>query len=244
MIYVGLCVPHANKINPEFLRQLQYMQMANPLISYLMLEVDMMIIGKARTMCLEMGLAQVPRPDVFWFIDDDVMVPPHAHVLIDQAMALGVVSGTYYSRREPYTPQVYMLATEPQYEGRGKYWPKIDLPERGLYKVDAVGGGCLAIRTDVLLKMKDYYRELHWNEAQKIENPMIRRIVENLAPWFEFLDKCGEDMYFCEHVRNMGGAVWVNADVQCTHVGENNVGQPQFNWLKANTKMIKLEEPI
>src|SRR3990172_10345065 len=109
-----------------------------------------MIVGKARNMIAELFLQQ-PNVDVIWFVDDDVFVPLHAGQLIDQAMQLGIVSGVYFARRPPYTPQIYRAAREPNL--LGKYWPIIDYPTNGMMVVDAVGGGCLAIKKDVLTTM-------------------------------------------------------------------------------------------
>lgn len=203
------------------------MQHAWPDHLFTYVEVDLMIIGKARVMLVD--TAMTADVDVMWFVDRDTFPPPHAGQLIAQAQELGIVSGLYFSRRLPFTPQAYVRAYESGNEG--KYWPLINYPATGLMVVDAVGGGCLAIRTDVFLQMSKYYKERLERSMALIEDKCrddpiaveafqwLMRYAQYLSPWFEFLNKKGEDLYFCERAREAGHVIWLNVDVKCAHQG-------------------------
>jgi hypothetical protein len=219
-------------------------------------EIDMMIIGKARNMLVQAGYSQPGyRPDVFWFIDQDVFVPAHAGILIDQALELGIVSGLYFSRRLPYTPQLYRRATEENL--KGMYWPLMEYPDNGLAVVDAVGGGCLAVRRDVIERMQSHFNErllLATSMVEKAVSPdpttadqfqWLMTYLRSLSPWFEFLDRKGEDLYFCERARNAGYVVWANTGVKCSHLGDVEVHEGHFLFMKANNllKVVPVGEP-
>lgn len=226
MAKVAICIPHASKILPDFERTVDIFIQANPLHQYTRTEVELMIIGKARNMIVE--TAEPYKPDVYLFIDDDVLIPHTAGVLIDQAMSLGVVSGVYYSKKYPYTPEVFKRATEPEFAGRTVYWPYVEMPMTGIFKADAVGAGCLAISASIFDHLYSFYTRQVREQAQLLTVDWIKQIVENLSPWFEFLDKKGEDMYFCERATGLGYNIWVNADIQCTHVGETPITKEHF----------------
>ena len=156
MANVAICTPHAGRVPPEYYRNVLSMQGQPDGLKhrFFHVEIDHAIVGKARNVCMETARANVKDLDVIWFIDDDVLVPPHAGKIVDEAMQLGVVSGLYFNRHNPYTPQIYRRATEVEYVGPNvMYWPIMEYPE-GLMMVDACGGGCLAVRTDVLTKLE------------------------------------------------------------------------------------------
>ena len=238
MATVMIATPHGGKVPPDYYRHVLVMQGAWTQHTFRHAEVDMMIIGKARNMLVEMALTQ-DDVDVVWFIDDDTLVPPHAGKLIDEAMDLGIVSGLYFSRRPPYTPQMYRAALEPNL--KGMYWPIIEYPDTGLMVVDAVGGGCVAIRRDVLIQMKAYFdtrKERAFGNVNKAlangrgsDFEFLVRYAMNLSPWFEFLDRKGEDMYFCERAKDADNVIWLDLDVKCGHLGEMPIEEPHFNFL-------------
>ena len=228
MANVALLIPFGEGGRPpELQRHLQIMQHAWPDHMFTYVEVDLMIIGKARVMLIDTALTI--NTDVMWFIDRDTFPPPHAGQLIQQALDLGIVSGLYFSRRLPFTPQAYIKAHEEGNEG--KYWPLINYPATGLMVVDAVGGGMLAVRTDVFRQMQTYYKERLAKSMKFVEDrcfgdpyameafQWLMRYSRHLSPWFEFLDKKGEDLYFCERAHDAGHIIWLNVDVKCAHQG-------------------------
>lgn len=262
MAKVILCTPHGGQVPPDFHRAIVTMQHQSLQHTFVFGEIDMMTVGKARNELVRQAIAN--DQDVAWFIDDDVIVPPNAGILIDQALSLGVVSGLYFSRRAPYTPQLYNLAKEPQYQTHGTplYWALTEY-SKGLQVVDACGGGCVAIKVSVLRdleahmhaidKRMDVYREEltqllldkcgedAFNQVQKLEY-VSRNLRIPMAPWFEFLDLKGEDLYFCERVRDMGAQIWANTDVKCDHLATVPINEAHFQYLKDNNLLRRVEQ--
>jgi hypothetical protein len=151
---------------------------------------------------------------------------------------LGVVSGVYYNRRPPYHIQAYKAAEEEEYAGM--YWPLADYPGGGLDKADAVGAGCLVVRSDVFTTLEEVWVERVEKAADVLTNDSaLSMIVSRLSPWFEFLDRKGEDMYFSERLRDIGQEIWVNYDVKCAH----NAVVPivEDHWLAIKAAGLELE---
>ena len=256
MTVVAICTPHAGRVPPEYYRHVLQMQ-GHPeglKHQFLHVEIDHAIVGKARNACVEAAFQS--NAEVLWFIDDDVLVPAEAALLVEQAMQLGVVSGMYFNRHPPDTPQLYMRANEPEYASLPNgvvYWPLMQYPE-GLMVVDACGGGCLLARRDIFDKLKELARNEQLalvtskDNLNKIANLVnlpdddrveVLRNVDSLynhrpvmSPWFEFTDAKGEDMYFCERLREIGQVVWANTQVKCGHLSSIPITEVQFTFLK------------
>ncbi len=77
----------------------------------------------------------------------------------------------------------------------------------GLQEVDAIGAGCLLIKREVFEKMS--------------------------RPWFEFSDRMGEDMYFCEQAKQLGYTILLDADVECKHIAQMEVDRQMFEAYKS-----------
>jgi len=235
MATIAICTPHGGLVDPRYYRGITVMQTSCPQHRFIFVEVDTQIIGKARNMLIEMALLQDPKPDVVWFVDNDVLIPPTAGELVDLALNMGVVSGVYYARRPPYTPQIYLAATEPEFVG--KYWPEINMPENGIWPKDAVGAGLLCIRTDILVQLQEMWTPRFGACASLLQAngyEDVANIVQGLSPWFEFLDKKGEDLYFCERLKLLGYKVWVNYDIRAQHLTVIPIDRTHFEYLVAN----------
>ncbi len=250
MSLVALCVPHGGKIEPEFNRRVMTMQGQFMQHTFIHTEIDLMIIGKARNVLVEEVLSK-SAAEVLWFLDNDVLIPPHAGVLIEQALQYNIVSGLYFNRHTPYTPQIYKLS---QYSGEeGLYESIVDYPDQGFLKVDAVGAGCLAIKREVLEAMRDSHlaktadtRELlegAINGAPKPSRALqwVLRYAETLSPWFEFLDQKGEDFYFCERAADNNFMIWANIDVKCEHRGSLDIQEGHFKYLLDQGLLVRLD---
>ncbi len=250
MALVALCVPHGGNVEPEFNRRVMTMQGQFMQHTFIHTEIDLMIIGKARNVLVEEVLSQ-SAAEVLWFIDQDVLIPPHAGVLIDQALQYNIVSGLYFNRHTPYTPQIYRLS--PFAGEEGLYESLVHYPEAGFLKVDAIGAGCVAIKREVLETMKASHLlqtvetrtllEGTVNGAPKAARALqwLLRYSENLSPWFEFLDQKGEDFYFCERAADNGYMIWVNIDVKCEHSGKLNIQEGHFKYLQEQGLLVRLD---
>ena len=251
MAVVTICTPHAHEVNPEYWRRIMHMQNETLQHTFAHVEIDLMIIGKARNILVEEVELSAPQCEVVWYIDNDVWIPPHSGQLIDQAIKYGIVSGLYFNRWSPYTPQMYRFSGLP--EEQGMYEAIVDYPEHGFIKADAVGAGCLAIRKDVLLKMKEYYTErlasadalvlglLKDNPKALQEYEWLMKYTRILSPWFEFLDQRGEDFYFCERAADADQMIWVNLDVKCEHLGLLPIHEGHFKYIKDNDLLVRMD---
>lgn len=83
-------------------------------------------------------------------------------------------------------------------------WIPVTKYVAGLQEVDAIGFGFMLVTREVLEKME--------------------------RPWFEFSDKMGEDMYFCEQAKKLGYKVLLDGDVICRHLTVTEVGQEHYRW--------------
>ena len=249
MAKVAICTPHGGKVLPEYYRHVLTMQNNSLGHTFFHMEVDLMIIGKARNILVSETLART-EAEVLWFIDNDIMIPPHAGVLIDQALKYGIVSGLYFNRHTPYTPQAYMLSTEPG--EKGLYEPIMKYPALGIMMVDAVGAGCLAINRKVVEEMGTAHavRLKHAEELleHKLRNDgkarkeyeWLMTYARTLSPWFEFLDQRGEDFYFCERAREQGHPIFLNVEVKCIHVGTLGFSEGHFRYLIDNDLYVRM----
>lgn len=233
---VSLCIPHNGKVPPEAFRSILTMQGGAPQHTFYHCEIDGQIVGKARNDLVRLSLSS--NAEVIWFIDDDIVLPPGAWSLVDRALELGIVSGLYFNRRPPYTPQIYTKAQESKYQGPNTvYWP-VEKYDEGLMVVDACGGGCLAIRADVFKKL-----EIHHNEhleaikaaAARLGTGPDVELLKNsrptMSPWFEFTDVKGEDLYFCERAKEAGFTVWCDTTVKCQHISTVAINEGHYKYL-------------
>lgn len=146
-------------------------------------------VAENRLILAETAIAQ--GYDAIWYVDDDQVFPPNTlQKLI--AHDLDVVSGLYLYRGFPFTPIAYERVDE-----RGFCYPRcLKEGDSGLVKVEAVGAGCLLVKTRVFAK-------LEW-------------------PWWrvgQFSAKdLGEDPEFCVRVRQAGFDIYCDLDAPVGHM--------------------------
>ena len=216
---IALLTPfgHYNTV-PRHQRHVSAMQASMREHTFVHVEVDMNVVHKARNMLVDMIPDDV---DVAWWVDSDVLLPANApllmHYLSDKSP---VVSGLYVSRNGPNLPQAYTLASNSGHA----YLPIVNIPNEPTY-VDAVGLGCLVMYTKVFLDLS-----VAWQKRLRVMNTWLKRqtscpdlemvsLAMGLSPYFEFLNKVGEDFYFCERLRDIGIRPLLVPEVSCTHVG-------------------------
>ncbi len=135
------------------------------------------------------------------FLDADMRHPANVvHRLVSHGAP--IVSGRYQMRRPPFQT-VAMRKVGP---GARDY--KAIEEQSGFVPIDAAGAGVLAIRRDVLERM----RVVHGDE------------------WFAYgmgpnnLKSVSEDMAFFDRARALGIPAYCDLDVQCSHVSSFEVG--------------------
>ena len=230
---VCVCIPHGGAVHPELYRGL--FQMQNALgpkgYQFAYTEVDMASIAKARNMSVQACVDG--NFDYVHFLDDDVILPENVAQLYDTDA--DVISGLYFARQWPHTPQMYTKAdAEKHPEQAGKYWPVLEY-NPGIMEVDAAGAGCLLIKVSVLRRMREVWEKKLVEVADFVSehrNDMpgyFAAMGMKLSPWFEFTDERGEDFYFCERAREAGYRVLVDTNVKCGHL----------TWLKLTEEHYK-----
>lgn len=241
MTKVFVCTPHGRPLDPRVFQNLLAMQQEALHYEWMYAEVDTIIVGKARNMLVDISTPH--DPDVLFFIDDDVLVPPFAHVLIEQALQYGIVGGLYVARAAPYTPQIFEIATQEEYKEANAYWPLLEWPNE-MFEVDAIGFGCTAIRADVFARMKEFHTPRFILAAEAVRKALgdkseIANLVSRLSPWFEFLNSKGEDMYFCERAKEAGQKIYANPAVVCYHLGTVPLGIEHFTYLRNDGQITR-----
>lgn len=131
---------------------------------------------------------------MFWLDSDMVIAQDTLLRLMEHDK--DIVSGLYFNRKT-FEPIMYL-------RGREKHEPIIRWDKDSLLKVDAIGMGCVLIKSDV-----------------------FRNIP---PPWFLYnaVENVSEDIYFCVKAKEAGYDIWVDPAVLPGHIGESEVGIEHF----------------
>jgi len=193
-------------------------------------EVDLLIVSKARNALIS---ALPPDADLVWFVDSDTILPPNAAELLTYIDKYPVVSGLYFARQPPHLPQVYNRV-QPGTTNFA-FLPLISIPDKPIL-ADAVGAGCLLVRTEVLRELAEKHKA--WQEEVRewlgtCDAPeAIRRAAgfgAQMWPYFEFLEQVGEDFYFCMQLQHfLGIRPLVVPSVQCIQESVALIGRQHF----------------
>jgi hypothetical protein len=127
------------------------------------------------------------------FLDTDMTFPPDT---IKKLLSHNkdIVSGLYFERYAPYRPMLRKRMPD------GDGYSLVDYTQGGLVECDALGAGCLLIKTEVFEKIG--------------------------KPWFEYrLTQKGiketflsEDIVFCERAREAGFEIHCDTSIRCGHL--------------------------
>lgn len=122
--------------------------------------------------------------DYLFFVDDDMILPPDT---LDRLLAHNkeIVGGVYKTKYEVQADVCeYFDDERPQ----------------GVFKVKALGTGCLLIKAEVFRKLPQPWFKYEWND-----NGSVRR---------------SHDWIFCEDARNAGIDVWADNTLEIKHIGK------------------------
>ena len=187
----------------------------SPAESLLKIDIEGQIVHRARNDITELALTK-PEWDWIWMVDDDMIFEPdvltRAQTTINKYPEVKILTGVYFEKRFPHTPQLYDIALEEEF--KGKFWPVLDYRQRvgpgGLITVDSCGAGFLFIHREVI--------------------EIVKR------PWFQFVDKLGEDFYFCRKAQTAGYKIYCNVDMQATHLGVAEINESVFAQVRPHLK--------
>lgn len=132
--------------------------------------------------------------DYMFWLDSDMVVEGDA-ILRLMEHDKDIVSGLYFKKRD-LDPVMYVR--------RGDLYASPREWEKTIFRVDAVGMGCVLIKSDVF------------------------RSIE--PPWFVYdvRKNKGEYIYFCEKAREAGYDIWVDPSVLPTHLAEKEIGIREY----------------
>jgi hypothetical protein len=168
------------------------------------------VLSEARNHLVEE--ADKYRPTHILFVDSDMVLP---HYALERLLARQkpVVSAMYFERTPPHRP-VFRTDRTNALERPSK------LPT-GLQEVQFIGMGCALIQMDVLYRI-----------AAKQGCP------PKPARFFAFENNEGEDFFFCRLCHELDIPIFVDADVECGHVGTTIIGSQHFQPATARPPLI------
>lgn len=117
-----------------------------------------------------------------FFVDDDMVFPPD---VLDRLLAhdKDIIGGVYNTKYETQSPVIEYL----------------DDKRTGLFKVGAIGTGCLLIKTEVFKKVPQIWFTYEWNDNGSV--------------------KMSHDWLFCHKAREYGFDIWADSSLEIGHLG-------------------------
>lgn len=133
---------------------------------------------------------------ILW-LDSDITFPRDTLLRLLDCDA-DIASGVVYRRVAPYTPTVFT------HQPNGLYAEMINIPDRGIIRVDGCGFACVLTKTECLSAMYQKFDRLFVPEAY------------------------GEDLQFCNRAAKCGYKITVDCSLKCGHLGQILIGERQF----------------
>jgi glycosyltransferase involved in cell wall biosynthesis len=149
-------------------------------------------LDRARNEVIEIFLDSDIQYDYLLFVDSDVVLPRNTWKLIEND--LDIVSGLYHVWMHGDVFPVIFKKSRPGYWKSYLTWE-----ENKIVPTDAVAGGCLLIKREVL---------------EKIDYPwfVMSYVMKDVNAW-----NWGEDFYFSDKAIEHGYKLWVDTSVVCNH---------------------------
>lgn len=147
-----------------------------------------MILIDARNEACNWALEQ--DMDYILWLDDDMIIPPDVWLftqLIEHDK--DIIAPLFFTRKGIHLPLIFKERKIGDYYDT--YYNIINYKKK-LQVVDAVGFGCILIKTEVLKKMQ--------------------------KPYFEYAGSLGEDIYFCIKAREAGYKIWCDTNIVLGHL--------------------------
>lgn len=104
-----------------------------------------------------------------------------------------IVGGLVFKRHKPYDPAIRRMENDLYYLPEKK-----EIESRKTIEVDAIGAGCMVIKTDVLLGAQSIY-------------PWFKEVMSNKGR------RISEDFNFCFKLRRMGYRIYCDTSTEITH---------------------------
>lgn len=178
---------------------------------------DRMYITNACNRIVEEAL-QVDVTHIFW-TESDMLLPKD---VIPKLLNLRkhIASGVYFLRGGSGQPCLYKRTPTETKENPYLHTPITIYDERGPFRVDCPGMGCVLMETDIFRKIEKPWFDLKSNSAGK-------------------MDGYGQDLYFYTKVRWAGIEVWVDPSVICDQIDTYIVGYADYR-----KRLMENKEPF
>lgn len=146
------------------------------------------------------NVAKVAPFDRVLWLDSDMVFPPDLFKRLSAHLDAGkqMVSALYFARKEPHRPVAYKRVYLEEHQPRPI--PHADhITELGkkLMQIEGCGFGAVMMTAD-----------------------LVRRVEERWPP-FSPEPFFGEDLTFCNHVRELGETIWLDPTLSIGHVGSS-----------------------
>ena len=192
-----LGLPSAGRPTKVFIDSLAALQLPPEVTAFDRFVVSGNFIPGQRELAVRRALAQ--GADVLVMIDDDMQFPPDAIAMLCDALTLDpslAVAGALYYSRDGIRP---MAAT--RWTSANTTTAAIPAFTNGIVPVDAVGFGCVALRTAAFAALEPPYFD-------------VQIFIEEHAARVRL---CNEDFLLCERLRGAEYGVALHAGVRCGH---------------------------
>lgn len=178
---------------------------------------DRMYLHSAANECVRQSLAEPYITHVFW-TESDMILPKDAIVRL-LALDKDIAAGVYFLRGGTGQPCLYKKTPLEVKENPYLHTPITIYDERGPFKVDCPGMGCVLIKTDVFRRIEEPWFDLKANDYGKKNG-------------------YGQDLYFYTKVRWAGIEVWVDPGVVCDQIDTHVVGYADYRRRLAEGKDV------
>lgn len=216
---VALCMPIANKIDPQFFRSFRFLDRDG--LGWHHFDMTGWPVEVARNEITAAVLRDAPEVTHLLWIDDDMVFPAHALKRL-LGHDLPFVGGLCFDRRHPYKPVIARLFDKSW--GFDPYtlgW-LFDYPADTLLDVDATGGAFLLVKTDVFRAIREKEIREEAGRTGDLTEENLTRLRAAYKRWWTPLPWQGasEDLSFCQRVREVGVRLKVDTGLKIGHVGE------------------------
>ncbi len=178
---------------------------------------DRMYLHSAANECVRQALAEPSITHVFWTESD--MILPNDTIIRLLKVGKPIAAGVYFLRGGTGQPCLFKKTPLETKENPYLHTPIAIYDERGPFKVDCPGMGCVLIATDVFRKIEEPWFDLKANDVGKKNG-------------------YGQDLYFYTKVRWAGVEVWVDPGVICDQIDTHVVGYSDYRRRLAEDKGI------
>lgn len=200
-----ICIPCMDMVHTEFLKSL--LAMRRPGESKFTISCSSLIYDARNSMAKRAVANGFDR--ILW-LDSDMVFEPDLMERLSARLDEGkeFVSGIYFTRKAPVRPVLYKQCGYYEMEDGGvsprAVWYD-DYPQDSLFKVEAVGFGCVMMTVD-----------------------LVKRIGERFGLPFAPMLGFGEDLSFCARATELGADLWVDSTIKCGHVGLGTITESVY----------------